>query len=102
MPSGPDRRSAGACAQDVPKFARMLPRALHEAGLREVGADAYFSLTAPAGNMLGIANVTQLREALIACELATSDDVDGHLRAMADGTITIGTLPLISAWGQQR
>ena len=66
-----------------------------------MGADAYFSLTAPAGNMLGIANVAQLREALIARGLATNEEVDGHLRAMADATITIGTLPLISAWGQQ-
>lgn len=83
------------------EYARALPRILHDAGLREVGADAYFSLTAPAGNMLGIANVTQLRDALIARELATDEEVDGHLRAMADETITIGTLPLISAWGQQ-
>jgi hypothetical protein len=84
------------------EYARTLPRALDEAGLREVGADAYFSLTAPAGNMLGIANITQLRDALIARGLATSAEVDGHLRAMADGTIAIGTLPLISAWGQHR
>ncbi len=83
------------------EYARGLPRVLHEAGLREVGADAYFSLTAPAGNMLGIANVSQMRQALIARELATNEEVDGHLRAMADGTITIGTLPLISAWGRQ-
>lgn len=83
------------------EYARALPRTLHEAGLREVGADAYFSLTAPAGNMLGVANVTQLREALIVRELASEEEVDGHLRAMADGTITIGTLPLISAWGRQ-
>ncbi len=83
------------------EYARALPRILHEAGLREVGADAYFSLSAPAGNMLGIANVTQLREALVARGLATDEEIDGHLRAMADGTVTIGTLPLISAWGQQ-
>jgi SAM-dependent methyltransferase len=83
------------------EYARALPRILREAGLSEVGADAYFSLTAPAGNMLGIANVAQLREALIARGLATDEEVDGHLRAMADATITIGTLPLISAWGQR-
>lgn len=83
------------------EYARALPRILREAGLREVGADAYFSLTAAAGNLLGIANVTQLREALIARGLATDEEVDGHLRAMADETITIGTLPLISAWGRQ-
>lgn len=83
------------------EYARALPRILHEAGLHEVGADAYFSLNAPACNMLGIANVTQLRDALIARGLATDEEVDGHLRAMADGTITIGTLPLISAWGQR-
>jgi SAM-dependent methyltransferase len=82
-------------------YARALPRILHVAGLHDVGADAYFSLTAPAGNMLGIANVTQLRETLVARSLATVDEVDGHLRAMADGTVTIGTLPLISAWGRQ-
>lgn len=65
------------------------------------GCRCLYSLTAPAGNALGIANVAQLREALVARELATEDEVDGHLRAMADGTITIGTVPLISARGRR-
>jgi hypothetical protein len=82
------------------EFARSLPRAFHAAGLLDVGADAFFAVTAPAGNTLGLANVTHLRDALIARRLATEEEVDGHLRAMADGTVTIGTLPLISAWGR--
>lgn len=77
------------------------PTRSQEAGPHDVGADAYFSLTSPAGNLLGIANVTQRREALIARELATDEEIAGHLRAMTDNTITIGTLPLISAWGRQ-
>ena len=83
------------------EFARSLPRAYGEAGLCDVGADAFFAVTAPAGNMLGLANVTQLRDALVARELATRDEVDAHLQAMGDGTVTIGTLPLVSAWGRR-
>lgn len=82
------------------EFARSLPRVFREVGLHEVGADAFFAVTAPAGNMLGLVNVRHMRDALIARQFATEDEVDGHLRAMADGTVTIGTLPLISAWGQ--
>ena len=83
------------------EYARSLPRAFRAAGLRNVGADAFFTVTVPAGNMLGIANVKQMRDALIARQLATQDEVDAHLHAMAEGTVNIGTLPLISVWGQR-
>ena len=83
------------------EYARALPRIFHETGLCEVGAEAFFAVTAPAGTTLAIANVTQLRDALIARQLASREEVDGHLRAMADRSITVGTLPLVSAWGRK-
>jgi SAM-dependent methyltransferase len=82
-------------------YARTLPRLFREAGLTQVGADAFFAVTAPAANMLALANVTQLRDALIARELATAEEIDTHLQATADQTVSLGTLPLISAWGQR-
>jgi SAM-dependent methyltransferase len=83
------------------EFARALPGTFRDAGLRGVGADAYFAVDLPAANLLGIANVTQMRDSLIAERLATAAEIDAHLHAMADGTVNIGTLPLVSAWGQR-
>jgi len=28
-------------------------------------------------------------------------EVDAHLQAMTDGTVDVGTMPLISTWGQR-
>jgi trans-aconitate methyltransferase len=83
------------------QYARSLPRIFRELGLVRVGADAYFAVTAPAANALSLANVSQVRDALVAQQLATREEIDAHLTAVADGMIDVGTAPLISAWGQR-
>jgi ubiquinone/menaquinone biosynthesis C-methylase UbiE len=83
------------------EYARRLPRIFRDAGLTQVGADAYLPVAIPAGNVLSVANITQVRDALIEQQLATQDEIDAHVAAMADATITVGTPPLISAWGQR-
>jgi SAM-dependent methyltransferase len=83
------------------EYARSLPRTFRDAGLIQVGADAYFAVAIPAGNALSVANITQVQDALIAHGLATRDEIDSHLAAIADGTVEVGTAPLISAWGQK-
>jgi SAM-dependent methyltransferase len=83
------------------RYARSLPRLFRELGLEQVGADAYFAVAAPAANALNHANISQVQDALIAQDLATREEIDAHLTATADGTIDVGTLPLISAWGRR-
>ena len=47
-------------------YGRTLPRLLREAGLDEVGADAYFPITSPACAVLEAATVRQIRGRLVA------------------------------------
>ncbi len=74
---------------------------MRESGLRRVGADAFFAIAVPAANELGIANVAQVRDALAGRGLVTPSEVDAHLQAVTDGTVDVGTMPLISTWGQR-
>jgi SAM-dependent methyltransferase len=83
------------------EYARSLPRIFRDLGLVRVRADAYFAVTEPAANALSFANISQVRDALVAQKLATREEIDAHLAAVADGTIDVGTAPLISTWGQR-
>jgi hypothetical protein len=83
------------------RWARSEWRLLRKLGLVRVRADAYFAVTEPAANALGFANISQVRDALVDQQLATREEIDAHLTAVADGTIDVGTPPLISAWGQR-
>jgi SAM-dependent methyltransferase len=83
------------------EYARSLPRIFRELGLVRVRADAYFAVTTPAANALSFVNISQVRDALIDNQLATREEIDAHLTAVADGTIDVGTAALISAWGQR-
>jgi len=83
------------------EYARKLPRIFDEIGLAHVSADAYFPVAMPAGNILSIANITQVREALTAQQLATNEEIDAHLHTITNGAIAVGTMPLISTWGQR-
>ncbi|NMO88471.1 methyltransferase domain-containing protein [Actinomycetospora sp. TBRC 11914] len=82
-------------------YGRTLPRRLREHGLHDVGADAYFPITAPAATALEIATVEQIRDRLVAAGLASDAEVDRHLRNLADGAVPdLATSPLVSAWGR--
>jgi len=82
-------------------YGRTLPRRLRDLGLLEVGADAYFPITGPACAELERATVEQLRDRLIAAGIATSQEIDEHLVAVAGGTLDLATSPMITAWGRR-
>ena len=80
---------------------RRLPRLLRNAGLVDVGADAYLGIATPAARGLEIANVQQIRDGLIAGGHATAEEVDAHLAAVGAGELDVATSPLVSAWGRK-
>jgi SAM-dependent methyltransferase len=83
------------------EYGRTLPRLLRQAGLREVGADAYFPVALEAGRALERSNVNQVREGLVAQGLATAEEVERHLAAVDRGDLDLATPPLFSTWGRR-
>ncbi|MFI6565522.1 methyltransferase [Streptomyces sp. NPDC050534] len=82
-------------------YGRRLPRLLRQAGLDDVRADAYFPLTSPACAALEAATVRQIRDRLVAADIATDEDIDRHLANVAAGGMDLATAPMISAWGRK-
>ncbi|MFE7169619.1 methyltransferase [Streptomyces sp. NPDC057616] len=82
-------------------YGRRLPRLLREAGMDDVRADVYFPLTSPACAALESATVRQIRDRLVAAEIATDEDIDRHLANVAAGGMDLATAPMISAWGRK-
>ncbi len=82
-------------------YGRTLPRLLREAGLTDVGADAFFPLASPACTLLEKATIEQVREGLVANFIATDEEIDRHLHNIATGRLPdLATAPMISAWGR--
>jgi hypothetical protein len=82
-------------------YGRTLPRLLRDRGLLDVGADAFFPMTGPACNLLEQATVAQIRDCLIAADLATNEEVDQHLHNTTAGLLDLATSPMVSAWGRK-
>jgi len=82
-------------------FGRTLPRRLRDAGLLDVVADAYFPMTGPACAVLERATVLQVRDRLLAANLATEDEIEQHLENVATRPMDLATAPLITAWGRR-
>ncbi len=82
-------------------YGRTLPRRLRAAGLRDVGADAFFPMTGPACAALEHATVAQIRERLVAAGAASDEEIDRHLDTVASGRLDLATSPMISAWGRK-
>ncbi|MFG2651392.1 methyltransferase domain-containing protein [Streptomyces sp. NPDC048436] len=82
-------------------YGRKLPRLLREAGLADVGADAYFPIASPACDVLEAATVHQVRDKLTAAGLATDEEIERHLANIAAGRLDLATSPMISAWGRR-
>jgi hypothetical protein len=83
------------------EYGRRLPRMLRDAGLVDVTADAAFPVAHPGAAALEIANVTQVRDGLIAQGHAGSEEIDAHLADVAAGRVDIATPPLISVSGRR-
>ncbi len=82
-------------------FGRKLPRLLRSAGLVDVQSDSYFPMGGSACNELERATVEQIRERLIAAELATDDEIERHLSNVATGRLDLATSPMVSAWARK-
>ena len=83
------------------ELGRRLPRMFRDAGLVDVGADAYFPLAVPGVAVLETANVQQVRDGLVARGNVTGADVDRYLELVASGDLDLATAPLVSAWGRR-
>jgi hypothetical protein len=84
------------------ELGRRLPRLFRDAGLAQVGADAWFPLAAPPVAALERANVVQVRDALTTHGGVPAADVDRYLELTAVDGFDLATAPLVSAWGQRR
>jgi SAM-dependent methyltransferase len=82
-------------------FGRKLPRLLRAAGLVNVQSDAYFPIGGPVVDRLERATVEQIRERLIAAQLATEEEIEQHLSNVATGQFDLATSPMVSAWGRK-
>ena len=82
-------------------FGRTLPRLLRKAGLVEVQSDAYFPMGGPACDELERATIEQISDELVEHGLATPEEIERHLRAVATGQLDLATSPLVSAWGRK-
>ena len=82
-------------------FGRKLPRLLRSAGLVDVQSDAYFPIGGPAVDRLERATIEQIRERLIAAQLATEREIEQHLSNIASGELDLATSPMVSTWGRK-
>lgn len=82
-------------------YGRTLPRRLREAGLSDVGAEAYFPIAGPAAVELERTTLDQIRDRLLAGGLATPAEIDQHLRNLSEGVLDPATSPLVTAWGRR-
>jgi SAM-dependent methyltransferase len=82
-------------------YGRSLPRRLREAGLSQVGADAYFPITFPASSVLEITTMRSIGQSLVEHGLASSEEIARHLDHVLSGRLDLATSPLVSAWGQR-
>ena len=61
----------------------------------------YFPVASPTGTVLEAATIEQIRGELVTAGLATSEDIDRHLRSVEAGQLDLATSPMISAWGRK-
>ena len=83
------------------EYARALPRIFHETGLCEVGAEAFFAVTAPAGPRWPSRTSAQLRDALIAQQPPAGKRSTGTFAHGRPEHHTVGALAAGSAWGRK-
>lgn len=77
---------------------RLLPERLTELGLHGVQADAWFPLVDERSATIERLTVTLLRNQLEDAGLLTSDEIDTHLKNLAESRVTVVQPPLIGAW----
>jgi SAM-dependent methyltransferase len=81
-------------------YGRKLPGLLREVGLLDVAADAYFPVALPACAVLEATTIAVIRDQLVDHGVATSEEIEAHLSAVAGGRLDLAQPPMISAWGR--
>jgi len=81
-------------------YGRKLPRLLRDAGLLDVAADAYLPVALPACAVLEATTVAVIRDQLVDHGIATDEEIESHLAAVAAGHLDLAQPPMISAWGR--
>jgi SAM-dependent methyltransferase len=85
-----------------PALGHKLPRLLRDAGLEEIGADAYQAIEAgDAIRRLQRANIRQVSEALLEQALMSRLEVERYLALLDAQTISPSSPLLVSAWGRR-
>ncbi len=75
---------------------------LREAGLVDVGADAYQVIAGDAAmRHLLRANIAQVADQLVAQELNTRAEIEHYLTILDEGNVEPSTPLLVSAWGRR-
>ena len=82
-------------------FGRKPSRLLRAAGLVDVQSDACFPIGGPVVDRLERATVEQIRERLVAAQLATEEEIEEHLSNVAAGQLDLTISPMVSAWGRK-
>ncbi|HEX3475578.1 MAG TPA: methyltransferase domain-containing protein [Kofleriaceae bacterium] len=82
-------------------YGRQLPRALRNAGLCDVAADAYFPVALPASRALEHTTIEHIRGRLIASGRVSAEEIERHLASVDAGAFDLATPPMISAWGRR-
>jgi SAM-dependent methyltransferase len=82
-------------------YGRTQPRVLRQAGLADVGAEAYFPIGSPACAVLEATSVQHVRDQLLAGNLATLEEIETHLDNLARGDVDLMLAPMITAWGRK-
>ena len=82
-------------------YGRTLPRLLRKSDLTGVGAEAYFPIASRACAVLEAATVRQVRDQLLAADLATFEEIETHLANLAHGNLDLMLAPMITAWGRK-
>ncbi len=81
-------------------YGRKLPGLLRGVGLVDVAADAYFPVALPGCAVLEATTIDVIRDQLVEHGVATSEEIDSHLAAVAAGRLDLAQPPMISAWGR--
>lgn len=82
-------------------YGRTLARRLRDAGLVDVGAEAFIALRHPASTSLELTTIRMIRDQLVEHSIATDTDIDRHVANVESGRLDLAQPPLVSAWGRR-
>jgi SAM-dependent methyltransferase len=83
------------------EYGRKLPRLLREAGLIDIGADAYFPVANDKCSTLELVTIQMIKDQLIAAGLFSESEINQHVENVGSGILDLTQPPLISAWGRK-